>query len=143
LAACRLKISQMFGNRRHARQQQVLARSRAGDVKQPPLGFLDVVELCLVGRIGNAFIERQNTFVACQQSRCAKFQTLGEAHLRRHDSSRARQSIKANLQANETLTSNDALDVRNNGGDARQFADPVLRRDFPGRYSTDENAVAL
>ena len=37
----------------------MLARPRAGDIEQSALGFVDVVELCLVRGVGDTLVERQ------------------------------------------------------------------------------------
>jgi hypothetical protein len=48
------EIPQIFRGRGYVRKQQMLARPRAGDVKQSTLGFIDVVEFCLVRGVGDA-----------------------------------------------------------------------------------------
>jgi len=58
----------------------VLARPRAGDIEQSALGFVDVVELCLVRGIGDTLVERQGSFVASHHDDGTKFQALCEAH---------------------------------------------------------------
>ena len=50
------EIGQKCGWRDDAREQQMLARPRTGDVEQPALGFVDVVEFRLVGGIGDALV---------------------------------------------------------------------------------------
>ncbi len=52
----------------------------AGDIKQPPLGLKDVVQLCFIGGIGNAFVEWQNSLVARHDNNSPKFEPLCQAH---------------------------------------------------------------
>ena len=58
----------------------MFARPGAGDIEQPALCFVDVVEFCLVGGVGDALVERQDTFVASHHDDGAEFQALGKAH---------------------------------------------------------------
>ena len=58
----------------------MLARPCAGDIEKPALGFINIVEVRFVGRIGNALVKRQDSFIASHHGHGAKFQPLGEAH---------------------------------------------------------------
>lgn len=60
----------------------MLARARARDLQQAPLGFVDIVHFRLIGRVSAAFIERQNTLVASDHRDGPEFQGLGQAPLR-------------------------------------------------------------
>ena len=48
-----VKVGELFGGRAHTGQNQVLARPRAGDIAQSPLGLIAVVEFGLVRRVGD------------------------------------------------------------------------------------------
>jgi hypothetical protein len=49
----------------------------------------------------------------------------------------------ADRQADETLIDSGLVKIGYDGGDVGQFADAMLRRDFPGRRRAYENGVAV
>ena len=51
----------------------MFARPRAGDIKQPTLGFVDVVELRFIGGVSDALIERKDSLVASHHDDGTKF----------------------------------------------------------------------
>jgi hypothetical protein len=63
-AALSSEICQILGGRGYARDQQMLTRPRTGNIKQSALGFVDIVELCFVGGVGDALVERQGLDVS-------------------------------------------------------------------------------
>lgn len=72
----------------------MLTSPGASDVEKPSLSFVDVVQFCFIGSVFNALIEWQNAFVTGHHDNGTKFQTLGEAHLRRDDLICTRQTIE-------------------------------------------------
>ena len=53
----------------------MLAGLRAGNVKEPPLGLKNIVELRFIRRIRDPFIKRQNALVACHHNHSAEYNT--------------------------------------------------------------------
>ena len=74
------EIIEILGGRPHASQQKMFASSRAGNVEQSPLGFVNFVELRLVRRVGNALVQRQDALIAYHHDYGTEFQPLGKVH---------------------------------------------------------------
>jgi hypothetical protein len=68
----------------------MFARSGAGDIKQPPLGFVDIVQLGFISGIGNAFVEWQNSLVARHNNNSPELEPFSRAHGNGHNFVHAR-----------------------------------------------------
>ena len=83
------------------RQQQVLTRTRAGDVEKSSFSFVDIVQFRFVSGIADALVEWQNALVASHPDDGTKLQPLGQTHLRGHHLGGAGQPVNRSPRAHD------------------------------------------
>ncbi|MBM2812573.1 MAG: hypothetical protein HW416_3332 [Chloroflexi bacterium] len=74
------KVAQKLRSRLHARHEQMVARSCAGDVEQMALRVVDLLEVGFVGHGLDALLQRHYFVVAGHDDHCAKLKALAQVH---------------------------------------------------------------
>src|SRR3954447_16379059 len=101
------EILQVFGGRRYAREQQMFARSSAGNIEQTPFGFINVVEFRLVRGVGDPLVQRQSALVTGHYGHGTELQSLGKANRSRRYLTFAGKSCNRGAGASDELRRTD------------------------------------